>query len=151
VLSCDSTVSIKTFFDNPALTVDSKDRRLQRLSTGHAFMDWGGFAPLEPLNGRDLAKYRRITDGRVLDGDVCASNLTHGMRDRPNMRVALTKWSLVTRRPDPNVPPRIVAESPIKGTTIKKRFEGKTTKGMIPRAKHRSFPWSLLTCASTSD
>ena len=60
-----------------------------KAATGHAFLEWGGFAPLEPL--------------------YASSPFTSPATDLPpldniNMRMALNKWSQILGVPDPLFP-----------------------------------------------
>lgn len=58
-----------------------------KAAIGHAFLDWGGFAPLQPL----------------YEASPFASQVpTSDASDRLNIRFTLNKWSQILDRPDPS-------------------------------------------------
>ncbi|KAG6335492.1 hypothetical protein ID866_3599 [Astraeus odoratus] len=63
--------------------------RAMKAAIGHAFLDWSGFAPLEPLY--EVSPF----------ADPSQAHKTPG---RDNMRLALNKWSQIVDRPDPSFP-----------------------------------------------
>ncbi|KAI6046448.1 hypothetical protein EDC04DRAFT_2631037 [Pisolithus marmoratus] len=63
--------------------------RAMKAAIGHAFLDWGGFASLQPLY--ETSPFTNPTLARKEPG-------------MDNMRLALNKWSQILDRPDPSFP-----------------------------------------------
>ncbi|KIM63983.1 hypothetical protein SCLCIDRAFT_116147, partial [Scleroderma citrinum Foug A] len=62
--------------------------RAMKAAIGHAFLDWGGFAPLQPLF--ETSPFTSLSQAPKAH--------------ESNMRLALNKWSQILDRPDPSFP-----------------------------------------------
>lgn len=87
-----------------------------KAAIGHAFLDWGGFAPLQPL----------------FETSPFTSLSQVPKAHESNMRLALNKWSQILDRPDPSFPEMLAkrgAEA-AKEPSLSGRFIDEVTNAM---------------------
>jgi len=102
-----------------------------KAAIGHAFLDWGGFAPLQPLF--ETSPFTSLSQAPKAQ--------------ESNMRLALNKWSQILDRPDPSFPEMLAkrgAEA-TKEPPPSSRFIDKVTNAMGSSAGQQGAPQSKIT------
>lgn len=101
---------VKPFFSPWPHYVSDFASREQKLAFGHAWMDWGGFAGVRPLEQSPFASASSSSPAK----ETALNTITS-----PHLRSALSKWAQFTNRPDPSisVPIDVVSSPPPPATT----------------------------------
>lgn len=95
-----------------------------KAAMGHAFLDWGGFAPLQPL---------------------FESSPFTGLSQSPkaqesNMRLALNKWSQILDRPDPSFPEMLAKQETVATKEPPSSFIDEVENVMASASSQKNIP-----------
>ncbi|KAI6009831.1 hypothetical protein EDC04DRAFT_2772010 [Pisolithus marmoratus] len=101
--------------------------RAMKAAIGHAFLDWGGFASLQPLY--ETSPFTNPT-------------LAHKEPGMDNMGLALNKWSQILDRPDPSFPQmQTKREEAIREPSSSNDFVDAVTR-MVASSSTKEHRWS---------